>query len=69
MQAAFASPFHNLHWNSQELADAVPLRLHELYAFDAARDGTGSAANGMPRAQLSRKYSRVAALPRIFRVC
>ena len=27
-----------LHWTAQELAEAVPLRLHELFAFDAGRD-------------------------------
>lgn len=40
-----------LHWNAQQLADAVPLRLHELYAFDASRDGQRRAAanNERPR--------------------
>jgi hypothetical protein len=27
------------HWTAQELAEAVPLRLHELFAFDAIRNG------------------------------
>jgi hypothetical protein len=27
-----------LNWTAQELAEAVPLRLHELFAFDAGRD-------------------------------
>ena len=27
------------HWTAQELAEAVPLRLHELFAFDAGRNG------------------------------
>jgi hypothetical protein len=27
-----------LHWTAQQLAEAVPLRLHELFAFDAGRD-------------------------------
>ena len=26
------SPFHDLRWNAQQLADAVPLRLHALFA-------------------------------------
>ena len=30
-------PLH-LQWNSQQLADAVPLRLSELLDFDAARE-------------------------------
>ena len=33
-----------LNWTSQELADAVPLRLHELFAFAAVREER--AANG-----------------------
>jgi hypothetical protein len=31
-----------LNWTAQELAEAVPLRLHELFAFDAGRDGQAS---------------------------
>ena len=38
-----------LHWTSQELADAVPLRLHQLFAFEAARGH--HAANGIPPRQ------------------
>ena len=35
------------HWTSQELAEAVPLRLHELFAFDAGRNGAiVDSANG-----------------------
>ena len=34
-----------LHWSAQELAEAVPLRLHELFAFDAGRDAGASNAN------------------------
>ena len=32
-----------LHWTAQQLTEAVPLRLHELFAFDATTQG--SAAN------------------------
>ncbi|MGJ4729864.1 hypothetical protein [Luteimonas sp. SDU101] len=39
-----------LHWTAQQLTDAVPLRLHELYAFDAARGAAcPGAANGERR--------------------
>ena len=34
-----------LNWTAQELAEAVPLRLHELFAFDAGRDVDASNAN------------------------
>lgn len=41
----FACFPHNLRWTAQQLADAVPLRLHELYAITV--DGPGHpAANG-----------------------
>ena len=43
---AFAHFPTRLHRTAQQLADAVPLRLHELYAFEAARDTATSAANG-----------------------
>ena len=34
-----------LNWTAQELAEAVPLRLHELFAFDAGRDVDASNTN------------------------
>jgi len=47
---AFAPFPSRLHWTAQQLADAVPLRLHELFAFDAAHHGAGpAAANGERR--------------------
>ncbi|MBJ6982249.1 hypothetical protein [Luteimonas sp. MC1572] len=37
-------------WDAQDLANAVPLRLSELPAFDALADGRGGAsANGAAR--------------------
>jgi hypothetical protein len=43
----------HLHWTAQQLAEAVPLRLHQLYAydigaFDAGRDGRGAPAAHSP---------------------
>ena len=35
---AFAPFPPSLHWNAQQLADAVPLRLSQLLDFDRARD-------------------------------
>ena len=44
---AFAHFPARLHWTAQQLTAAVPLRLHELFAFDASReDGCRCAANG-----------------------
>jgi hypothetical protein len=31
-----------LHWTAQQLAEAVPLRLHQIYAFDAKADDRGA---------------------------
>ncbi len=42
---AFAHFPNHLHWNAQQLADAVPLRLHELFAFDATQAPVSAAAN------------------------
>lgn len=43
---AFAHFPAHLHWNAQQLADAVPARLHELFALDAF--DVREAANAMP---------------------
>jgi hypothetical protein len=38
------------NWTAQELAEAVPLRLHELFAFDAGRDVDASnASHALPQ--------------------
>ena len=59
------------HWTAQELAEAVPLRLHELFAFDAGRGGAlADSANGRlhhGRAQ-SRNYLPAAPALDVFRV-
>lgn len=55
-------------WTSQDLADAVPLRLHEMFDFDADRDGIEAAANSVPRARLTHGYLRVGELSPMFRV-
>jgi hypothetical protein len=60
-----------LHWTAQELAEAVPLRLHQLFAFDAVRDGapadidnTGSTWHQ----RQSRNYLPASPSPAFFRV-
>jgi hypothetical protein len=62
---------HNLHWDSNQLADAVPRRLSELYRFDAQADV--AAANRSSRGELRqfnapRPYLPASTLPGIFRV-
>ena len=55
-----------LHWTAQQLADAVPLRLHELYAFEAARDGRGAANGERRRRPAANAYAAPASLPARF---
>jgi hypothetical protein len=59
-----------LHWSSEQLADAVPLRLHQLFAFDASSTGVGdSAANALPtRRAPTRPFLPATPAPDVFRV-
>jgi hypothetical protein len=59
-----------LNWTSEQLADAVPLRLHQLFAFDAQRDGAIDSANAQlpPRQSQSRNYLPATPAPDVFRV-
>lgn len=52
-------------WNPQQLADAVPLRLHQLVDFALARDAAAArSANAEPRRPLrGARYAAAAALP------
>ncbi|MGJ7903448.1 hypothetical protein [Lysobacter sp. 1R34A] len=58
-------PFAPL-WSSQELTDAVPLRLHQLIDFDQARDaGDARSANQAATRRPARihRYLAACALP------
>ena len=56
------------HWTAQQLTDAVPLRLHQLFAFDAATSADSrAAANGeRRRARATAAYAARSALPARF---
>lgn len=56
------------HWTAQQLTDAVPLRLHQLFAFDAtASADSRAAANGeRRRARATAAYAARSALPARF---
>ena len=62
---------HHVHWSSDELADAVPRRLSELFHLEslaaaAAEDGAGAEAR---RARnLPRPYVPASTFPELFRV-
>lgn len=62
-------PF-DLHWDAQQLTDAVPLRLFEVIDFQALHYGQYDASVNDPRASSrrpTRPYAAAAELP-IFRV-
>ena len=66
---AYPSFPSRLHWDAEALAHAVPRRLHELFAFQAA-PGTRAGANAPRRAPprpLRTAYARNVAPPR-FRI-
>lgn len=61
-------PF-DLQWSAQDLADAVPLRLHELAGFDAGAIEAANAADAKPRASWPRRaYAADRQLPSFIRV-
>ena len=60
-----------LHWSAQDLAAAVPLRLFELYRFEAEADAADNAsrfARVKPARALLGGYVRPAPLPTHFSV-
>jgi hypothetical protein len=58
-----------LHWTSEQLAEAVPLRLHQLFAFDAS-GVLGSANAPLTRALQARSRDFLPLMPdaNVFRV-
>ena len=62
---------NRLHWDSFQLAEAVPRRLSELYHFDARDHVPATApAKGTPRrhARAAAAYAPASDLPALFRV-
>lgn len=57
-----------LHWTSEQLADAVPLRLHELFAFDAGHAGESANASVPTRQMEPRRYLPASPAPDVFRI-
>ncbi|WP_242112654.1 hypothetical protein [Luteimonas aquatica] len=61
-------PFHP-HWSPQELTDAVPLRLHEMFRYQI--EPLAAAANAAPSARHARPapgYLPAAAHAALFRI-
>ncbi|MFT4179392.1 MAG: hypothetical protein QM612_08005 [Thermomonas sp.] len=69
MNASVSLP-SQFHWTPQQLAHAVPLRLSEMFDFDAARAcAMPAAANAAhPRTRIASGYLSSAALPVRFRI-
>ena len=70
MQATTGFP-HTVHWDSFQLADAVPRRLSELYHFDTVRPHAVPAApvdGGVRRTRGTRPYLPSSSLPGRFQV-
>jgi hypothetical protein len=63
---AFLAFPESLHWSAQDIADAVPLRLFELYAFDPA--DAMPCANRAPTRHAARSYLSPATQHTLFRV-
>lgn len=70
--SSYGYPF-DLRWTPQDLVDAVPLRLHQMYAFDANDEATcgPASANNETKARrggLLRGYLPAAAFHPLFRI-
>lgn len=58
-----------IHWTANDLAAAVPVRLSQLFAFDAALHGPAPAcANAAPMRPWRVDYGPEAATPLPFRI-
>ena len=55
---AFVALPNAFNWTPEQLADAVPLRLHEAVAFDAHDEDALLAANGLRRRLPATGYLR-----------
>jgi hypothetical protein len=69
MNASFFINFPSqLHWNADELTAAVPLRLHELFAYDAGREAPFTVDPDLPALPGHRDYLPPSPPPALFRV-
>ena len=72
MHAFLDTPFEHLRWTSQDIADAVPLRLRDFDLFDAAdcreADASANAARFQRASRLRQASLGTAALPARFNV-
>ena len=61
------SPFETLRWSAQDLADAVPLRLHALFADGGPAEAANAARLVVPR-RWHQGYVRQRDLPARIRI-
>ena len=64
LSSPLSSPFDRLRWNARELADAVPLRLHALFADGLVFAGSNHPAANDTRASAPRPWSQAYACRR-----
>jgi hypothetical protein len=58
-----------LHWTAQQLTEAVPLRLHEMFAYDAGVPAQSASNASGPQRPLQRQgYTPPAPSPSFFRI-
>jgi hypothetical protein len=57
-----------LHWTAQQLAEAVPLRLHQIYAFDIGALEAGNDGRGAPHSPSRRQFAACPPLAERFSV-
>ncbi len=57
-----------LHWTSEQLADAMPLRLHQMFGFDASAACDSANASVSTRQRKPRRYLPVTTATDVFRV-
>ena len=70
MQATTGFP-HTVHWDSFQLAEAVPRRLSELFQFDVVRSAPAASASDegtVRRMRDTRPYLPSSSLPGRFQV-
>jgi hypothetical protein len=69
MNASFFINFPSqLHWSADELTEAFPMRLHELFAHDACSETPFASHNGIQTLPQRPDFLPAAPMPTFFRV-
>lgn len=69
MHAFLETPFEHLRWTAQDIADAVPLRLHEIDVFGTSHRGQSNASEeSRQRLRIAHGYRSAPAASTRFRI-